>query len=62
VPVLAWGNCLTITLNFIIFAFIIFLTVKQTNRLKKEAPVALPATPGNILLLRPIRDNLKFSK
>jgi len=62
VPVLAWGNFLTIALNFIILAFIIFLMVKQMNRLKKEAPVVPPPTPEDILLLRQIRDNLKPSK
>ena len=61
VPVLAWGNFLTIALNFIILAFIIFLMVKQMNRLKKEAPAA-PPTPEDVLLLREIRDNLKRSK
>ena len=58
VPVLAWGNFLTITLNFIILAFIIFLMVKQMNRLKKQAPAA-PPTPEDVLLLREIRDSLK---
>ena len=62
VPVLAWGNFLTIALNFIILAFIIFLMVKQMNRLKKEAPAVPPPTPEDILLLRQIRDNLKPSK
>ena len=61
VPVLAWGNFLTIALNFIILAFIIFLMVKQMNRLKKQAPTA-PPTPEDVLLLREIRDNLKRSK
>ena len=59
VPVIAWGNFLTIALNFIILAFVIFLMVKQMNRLKKEAPAVAPATPEDILLLRQIRDNLK---
>jgi large conductance mechanosensitive channel len=59
VPVLAWGNFLTITLNFVILAFIIFLMVKQINRLKREAPPAEPAAPKEeIVLLREIRDGL----
>ena len=62
VPVLAWGNFLTIALNFIILAFIIFLMVKQMNRLKKEAPAVPPPPPEDVLLLREIRDNLKPSK
>lgn len=61
--VFAYGNFLTVALNFIILAVIIFLMIKQINRLKKEAPAAAPAapapTPEDILLLREIRDNLK---
>ena len=38
VPVFAWGNFLTILVNFVILAFIIFLMVKQINRLKRAAP------------------------
>ena len=60
VPVFAYGNFLTILLNFLILAFIVFILVKQINRLKKEAPPAPPAaTPEDIMLLREIRDNLK---
>jgi large conductance mechanosensitive channel len=60
VPVFAYGNFLTILLNFIILAFIVFVIVKQINRLKKEAPPApVAATPEDIVLLREIRDSLK---
>ncbi len=60
VPVFAYGNFLTILLNFIILAFIVFILVKQLNRLKKEAPPAAPtAPPEDIVLLREIRDSLK---
>lgn len=60
VPVLAYGNFITIAVNFIILAFIIFMMVKQVNRLKRETPAAAPAaTPEDVLLLREIRDNLK---
>ena len=45
VPVLAYGNFITIAVNFIILAFIIFMMVKQINRLKKEAPAPAPAAP-----------------
>ncbi|MBL8491338.1 MAG: large conductance mechanosensitive channel protein MscL [Rhodocyclaceae bacterium] len=62
IPVFAWGSFLTILINFIILAFIIFMMVKQINRLKREAPAepAAPApTPEDVLLLREIRDSLK---
>lgn len=60
VPVLAYGNFLTILLNFIILAFVVFLLVKQLNRLKQKAPPAAPAaTPEDVVLLREIRDSLK---
>ena len=42
VPVLAYGNFITILINFIILAFIIFVIIKQMNRLKREAPPAPP--------------------
>jgi large conductance mechanosensitive channel len=61
VPVLAYGNFLTIAVNFLILAFIIFLMVKQINRLKREAPaaaVAPVAPPEEIVLLRQIRDSI----
>jgi large conductance mechanosensitive channel len=60
--VLAYGNFLTILINFVILAIIIFLMVKQMNRLKREAPPAPAApapTPEDVLLLREIRDALK---
>ena len=62
VPVLAYGSFITVAVNFAILAFIIFMMVKQVNRLKKSTPVpdAAPAvTPEDIMLLREIRDNLK---
>ena len=60
VPVLAYGNFITVAVNFTILAFIIFLMVKQINRLKSEAPAAPPdATPEDVMLLREIRDSLK---
>ena len=60
VPVFAYGNFITVAVNFAILAFIIFLMVKQINRLKRRevvAPIAAPAE--NIVLLREIRDSLK---
>ena len=60
VPVFAWGSFLTIVLNFVILAFIIFLMVKQMNRLRRQAPPPeRAAPPEDILLLREIRDALK---
>lgn len=62
VPVFAYGSFLTVLLNFLILAFIIFVMVKQINRLKREeaaAPAAPPPTPEDIVLLREIRDALK---
>jgi len=60
--VFAYGNFITVAVNFLILAFIIFLMVKQINRLKrKEAEVeAKPAAPAeDVVLLREIRDALK---
>ncbi len=59
----AYGSFITVAVNFLILAFVIFLMVKQINRLKRaEAAPAEPApvvTPEDILLLREIRDQLK---
>src|SRR4249920_2395629 len=44
VPLFAYGNFITVLINFVILAFIIFIMVKQINRLKKDAPAAPPAT------------------
>jgi large conductance mechanosensitive channel len=61
--VLAYGNFITVALNFVILAFIIFMMVKQMNRLKREAPPPPPAppapTPEDVMLLREIRDALR---
>jgi large conductance mechanosensitive channel len=60
VPVLAWGNFATVALNFIILAFVIFLMVKQVNRLRRAPPPAAPAPPAeDVQLLREIRDALR---
>lgn len=57
VPLLAYGNFITVAINFIILAFIIFLMVKQINRVRGATPP--PAPPENVVLLREIRDALK---
>jgi len=66
VPVFAYGNFLTIGINFLILAFIIFMLVRWVNRLKRtDAAVAPPApaeTSEEVRLLREIRDNLKPRK
>ena len=62
VPVLAYGNFITVAVNFIILAFIIFLMIQQVNRLKRNHPEPEPApeaTPEDVVLLREIRDSLK---
>jgi large conductance mechanosensitive channel len=60
-PMFAYGNFITVALNFLILAFIIFQMVKAFNRMKGNANLdaAAPATPEDIVLLREIRDNLK---
>ena len=63
VPIFAYGSFITVAVNFFILAFIIFLMIKQINRLKREAPTEAPAAPAapaeDIVLLREIRDSLK---
>jgi large conductance mechanosensitive channel len=59
VPVFAYGNFITVAINFIILAFIIFMMIKQINRLKKDAPSAIPPPAEDTVLLREIRDALK---
>jgi len=57
--VLAYGHFLTIALNFLILAFIIFQMVRTINKFKKQEPPPAPAaTPEDIVLLREIRDAL----
>ncbi|HPU51863.1 MAG TPA: large conductance mechanosensitive channel protein MscL [Burkholderiaceae bacterium] len=60
VPVFAYGNFITILLNFVILAFIIFMLVKAMNRWKREEPAAAPAAPpATEMLLAEIRDLLR---
>ena len=61
VPVFAYGHFLTVSLNFFILAFIIFMMVKQINRLRRQdaAPTAAAAPPEDVVLLREIRDSLR---
>jgi large conductance mechanosensitive channel len=60
VPLFAYGNFITVAINFVILAFIIFVMVRQINRLKKEAPPPPPpAEAAEVVLLRDIRDSLR---
>ena len=60
VPLLAFGNFITVALNFAILAFVIFLMVRQINRLKRATPPPPPPAPvEEVLLLREIRDAVR---
>ena len=62
VPVLGWGAFVTVVINFLILAFIIFLIVRAANRMtaKKDEATASPAAePADVALLREIRDELR---
>jgi large conductance mechanosensitive channel len=60
--VLAWGNFLTLTLNFLIIAFVLFIVIRLMNQLKRQqaaAPAAPPKPTAEVELLTEIRDLLK---
>ena len=61
--VFAWGNFVTILISFIILALVIFMMIRQINRMKRDDPAPAPAapapTPEDVVLLREIRDSLK---
>ncbi len=61
VPVLAYGNFITVAVNFVLLAFVVFLMVKQINRLRREPPAAPPpaSPPEDVMLLREIRDSMR---
>ena len=59
IPVFAYGNFITISINFILLAFVIFQMVKIINKIRDEEPKPTPPTPEDIVLLREIRDSLK---
>ena len=56
---LNYGLFVNAVINFIIVAFVLFLLIRQVNRLAPPPPAAEPATPEDVLLLREIRDSLK---
>ena len=58
VPLFAYGNFITVLINFVILAFIIFVMIRQINRLRRAAAV-VTVMPEEILLLREIRDSLR---
>lgn len=61
--VLAWGSFVTVLINFVLLALVIFLMVKAVNRVRAsveaEKPAAAAAPPEDVVLLREIRDELK---
>jgi large conductance mechanosensitive channel len=57
--VLAWGNFITVLLNFVILAFVIFWMIKAVNRVRAGLDAAAPPAPEDVVLLREIRDELK---
>jgi len=59
IPIFAYGNFITISINFILLAFVIFQMVKIINKIRDEEPKSAPPTPEDIVLLREIRDSLK---
>ncbi len=65
VPVFAYGSFITVALNFVILAFIIFVMVRQFNRMRQQPPpaqAAPPQPPEDVVLLREIRDSLRASR
>jgi large conductance mechanosensitive channel len=62
VAMLGWGQFLTVLINFLILAFVIFLLVRTANRMTAkaaEAPAEPAADPAEVALLREIRDELR---
>ena len=59
VPIFAYGNFITISINFILLAFVIFQMVKVVNKIRLRDAPPPPPTPEDVILLREIRDSLK---
>ena len=59
VPLFAYGNFFTVAINFLILAFIIFMMVRQINRLKRQEPPAAAAVSDELVVLREIRDAVR---
>jgi large conductance mechanosensitive channel len=62
IPIFAYGNFITISINFILLAFVIFQMVKVVNRIRAAEAPPLAVTPEDIILLREIRDSLQNKK
>ncbi|HXF80771.1 MAG TPA: large conductance mechanosensitive channel protein MscL [Usitatibacter sp.] len=58
VPVITYGNFLNVVMNFVILALVVFVMVKQVNRMRQKSPPPPAATPEDVVLLREIRDAL----
>jgi large conductance mechanosensitive channel len=59
IPIFAYGNFITISINFILLAFVIFQMVKMVNRIRSAEAPPPAVTPEDIILLREIRDSLQ---
>ena len=62
IPIFAYGNFITIAINFILLAFVIFQMVKVVNRIRSAEASPPAVTPEDIILLREIRDSLQSKK
>jgi large conductance mechanosensitive channel len=62
IPIFAYGNFITIAINFILLAFVIFQMVKVVNRIRSAEAPPPAVTPEDIVLLREIRDSLQSKK
>jgi large conductance mechanosensitive channel len=62
IPIFAYGNFITIAINFILLAFVIFQMVKVVNRIRSAEAPPPAVTPEDIILLREIRDSLQNKK
>jgi len=68
VPLFGYGEFITVLINFLILAFVVFLLIRGVNRLltrmenKQAADTPAPADPADVVLLREIRDELKAQR
>jgi large conductance mechanosensitive channel len=62
VPLLGYGQFVTVAVNFLIVAFIVFLVIRAINRAMPRAEAASAAEPAEVTLLREIRDELKLER
>ena len=62
IPLFAYGNFITISINFILLAFVIFQMVKVVNRIRSSEAPPPAVTPEDVILLREIRDSLQNKK